>query len=109
MNLEITARVKEIRPEEIISDKLTKQIVVIEYKDNDYTKILALEFLNKNIEKIRHLKVGSETLFKINLNCREHNGNFYTSTQCWFVEAKNNTNNNSNKQANELASDDLPF
>ena len=42
MNLEITARVKEIRPEEIISDKLTKQIVVIEYKDNDYTKILAL-------------------------------------------------------------------
>lgn len=108
MNLEITARVKEIRPEEIISDKLKKQIVVVEYEDNDYTKILALEFLNKNIEKIRHLKVGSETLFKINLNCREYNGNFYTSTQCWFV-ANNNTNNNSNRQANEQASDDLQF
>jgi hypothetical protein len=87
MNLELKGKVVGIKDVQHISDKFRKQVVVVEYIEKDKPKTIALEFVNDNIEKIMNLQINDKATFKFNLNCREHNSNFYLSSQCWSVNS----------------------
>ena len=86
MNLELKAKLKEIKELQQITDNFKKQTVIIDYNEKDKLKILALEFINNNIDKIKYLKVGNIYNFKFNLNCNENNGKYFLSANCWYVE-----------------------
>ena len=86
MNLELKAKVKEIKELQQITDNFKKQTVIVEYKEKEKIKLLTLDFINDNIEKIKFLNLGITYNFKFNLNCNESKGKYYLSANCWYVE-----------------------
>ena len=60
-----------------------RQVVVVEYRDGQYTSKVALENTNK-ADAFGKLNVGDEGTFKCNTpTSREYNGRWYTSVMCW--------------------------
>ena len=56
--------------------------VIFEVQDGQYTQKIACE--NKNqAEKFSKLQPGQSVSVKADVNCREYNGNYYTSLVCY--------------------------
>lgn len=82
-----------------------KQSVVVEYQDGDYTKKLAVEFLNQKIDKLKNVRVGDTVEIDYNIDSRKgKNGIWYTSASGWRI----NTSQQAQQQVADN-SDDLPY
>lgn len=84
--------------------ELKKKAVVVEFKDGDYTKKIAIEFVNEKIEKIQNARVGDFIEIDYNVNSRKgNNGIWYTSATGWRVNIESNTSSTNDN------TDDLPY
>jgi len=73
MNLQGT--IKLINEPVMISDKLTKQQMVLTIdEDTKYPQNIAVEFMNKNVDILKKHKVGEKVSVNINLRGNEYNG-----------------------------------
>jgi hypothetical protein len=109
MNLQGT--IKLINEPVTISDKLTKQQMVLTIdEDTKYPQNIAVEFMNKNVDILKKHKVGEKVSVNINLRGNEYNGKYYNNIVGWSVATvvKNEVTNAQQNPARELETD-LPF
>jgi len=67
----------------------TKRLVIIEWKERNYTTELALEFGGKCISKAEELNVGDEIEASFNIGSRESTknpGTWFTAASAWDVK-----------------------
>lgn len=105
--MKVKGKVIELTNQESVQTakgELKKQAVAVEFQDGDYTKKLAIDFINGKIEKIQNLRVGDQVEIDYNVESRKgKNGIWYTSATGWRVStiSQNPTINDN--------SDDLPY
>lgn len=63
----------------------SRQDVVIEYQDGNYTKTLAVTFFNK-LDQLAGLGVGQEVTVSFSVSSREYNGRWFTQADGWKIE-----------------------
>lgn len=63
-----------------------RQTIILNYKDGNYDKFVALENSNK-YEEFGRLQVGQSITAKFDVSCREWQGKYFTSLNCfaWTV------------------------
>lgn len=69
--MEQTGKVKVLLPKQTISEKLTKQVLVIETADDKYPQVISFEAVNDRTKLLDNLTVGSDVTVHFNLNGRE--------------------------------------
>lgn len=79
--------VKHVGALEQISDKFTKQVIVIEETEGQYPKSVAIESVNK---PVLTLQPGTNIEAYFNVESRESNGNWYTSARLWKFQTASN-------------------
>lgn len=60
-----------------------KQIIVVEYRDGDFTRRIALENRSK-YEEFGRLHIGDTGTFRFRVEAREYNGKYYTNINCFW-------------------------
>lgn len=85
MSLELTGRITFIGDVEVISDKFSKRLFVLEIADGNYTKKVALQFVNDKTSKLDGIQIGSEVTVKFNIESRDHNGKWFTNLTAWYL------------------------
>lgn len=87
MTLQLTGRVVLITDAEQVSDRLTKQSIVIE-TDAQYPQQVSFDVLNKP-ELLTPFGTGDRVTVSFDVRGREYQGKYYTSLTAWKVEAAN--------------------
>lgn len=111
--MELKGIVVDITEPKVVSDKLTKQMLVLEWKnDRGYANKTAFEFKKSGtydtIAKIAGVKKGQEITVMYNEpTSREYNGTWYTSVEGWGV--KGAASGGGQPIAEDVESDSLPF
>ncbi len=85
MNIEGT--VKLVTAPEQVSEKLTKQLLIVEYAENpQYVETISFEAINDKCKLIENLQPGQSVNVHFNLNGREYNGKYFNTLSVWKVE-----------------------
>lgn len=82
--MELQGKVYAILPQQEISEKMTKQELVIE-TDETYPQKIKVEFINDKIDLLKGLKQGTEVSVGINIRGNEYKGKYYNSIVGWKV------------------------
>lgn len=107
MSLEITGKVTHIGDVEVVSDKFSKRIFVVEVQDGNFAKNIAMQFTNDKCGKLDGVQIGSNVHIKFNLESREYNGKWYTNATAWYLGAA--TSQAQPAISNDAPPTDLPF
>lgn len=101
--MEIKGKVKTVLPIESGAGKNGKewkrQDFVVEFKDGDYDKIVAMTArTDGSLKTVAGLKPGQDVTVQFNVESREYNGKYYTNLTAWKIDA-----------GSAPSGDDLPF
>lgn len=119
MEYKASGKITSILPVESIADgRYNKQVFVI--KNNDgyegAEKTLAFEIFEKSegsrIENFgKYNEVGKFVTVKFEVDCREHNGRYYTSLKAFRIDADEDNKDNALAAvgADDPAGEDVPF
>ena len=118
--MEITARVHEILPTQVVSEKFQKRELVVEYADNpQYPEFIKLESHGDKCEKLDELKVGDNITVHFNLRGKpwtDKSGKtaYFNSLVVWKFDINQTVagapvKNNVASEAQEEDDSDLPF
>lgn len=83
--LQLTGMLSQIGDVEVISDKFSKRQFVIQVHEGQYTKTVALQFVNDKTSKLDGLQLGQEVTVKFNIESREYNGKWFTNLTAWYL------------------------
>ncbi len=83
MAAEVTGRVTNIYPVEMIAEK-PKQSFTIKTSDQ-YPKDIAFECWGKTVEFLAKAKVGDEVTVSYDISSREYNNKWYTSAKAFKI------------------------
>lgn len=84
--MELRGTIKLITEPTKVSDKLTKQQMVLTIdEDTKYPQNIAVEFMNKNIDILKKHQAGEKVSVGINLRGNEYNGKYYNNIVGWKV------------------------
>jgi len=73
-----------------------KQVFIINYKDGDYDKQLALTTMGSTVEQIASIGIGQTVTVDFNAESREYNGRWYTDCKAWKVTTPSGSSGSSN-------------
>ena len=108
--LKIEGELIKIAPVEKISEKFSKQQIVVKTLDQ-YPQEVAFDVLEKNFERVEGLKLGDKLEVSFNVKGREWQGRYFVNLQAWkiwLVRAPQNAPQAEGEKAEEKG-DDLPF
>ena len=88
--IKVSGPITFISDPQVISDKLTKQTIVITMGDK-YPEPIAVEAANDKLDMLHGLKVGDEIVAYANLRGREWNGRYFVNLSLWKIEAAGTT------------------
>lgn len=95
MSFEITGTVKTVLPKQVVSEKLTKQVLVIETKDDKYPQVISLEAVNDRCKMLDNIGVGQDVNIHFNLNGREWTKDgktsYFNTLSVWKVDVLGNS------------------
>lgn len=109
--MDLQGTIKLINEPAKISDKLTKQQMVLTIdEDTKYPQNIAVEFLNDKTDYLKKHKVGEKVAVAINLRGNEYNGKYYNNIVGWKISSivENGVSNTQHQPEREL-NVDLPF
>ena len=114
--MEQSGKVKVILPQQVISDKLTKQVLVIETSDDKYPQVISFEAVNDRTKLLDNLSVGSDVTVHFNINGREWvnpkgEKQYFNTLSLWKIDAAKvgESQSQSTGSAPAKDDDDLPF
>lgn len=85
----------------------TKRVFVVDVQDGDYVKKLAFDVMQeKPLENLGKLAEGEQVEVKFNIDCREHNGTWYTNLKAWYIRSTGSVNHSAAKSGEQ---NDMPF
>jgi len=85
--MQITGKILKITDPEAVSEKLTKQLLIVEYAENpQYPETISLEAINDKCKLLDNLRVGNQVTAHFNLKGREWNGKYFNTLALWKVE-----------------------
>ena len=85
--MELHGRVLKVTENEVISEKLTKRLLIVEYAENpQYPETISFEAINDKCKIIENLQPGATVNVHFNLKGREYNGKYYNTLSVWKVE-----------------------
>lgn len=87
MSLQLTGRVTLITDAEQVSDRFSKQQIVIE-TEGQYPQQVAFDVINKP-ELLNPFSTGDRVTVSFDVRGREYQGKYYTSLNAWKVNAAN--------------------
>lgn len=87
MSLELKGKITHIGDVEVINDKFSKRIFVIEVQDGSFAKSVALQFTNDKCGKLDGIAKGAQVHVKFNIESREYNGKWFTNLTAWYLGA----------------------
>lgn len=94
MSHEIKGTVYYVGPETMITERFSNRLLVIHtsrvYQEKVYDKYTAIEFANKQMERLEGIRKGQELVVKFDVESREHKGKWYTSARGYSVEIQVN-------------------
>ena len=108
--MELRGTIKVIAEPVRVSDKLTKQQMVLTIEeDTKYPQNIAIEFLNDKLDLVKKQSVGDKVAVGVNLRGNEYNGKYYNNIVGWKVAniINNEVTNTQQNPAREGV--DLPF
>ena len=108
--LKIEGKLIKILPVQKISEKFSKQQIVIETIE-DYPQEVVFDVKEKDFERVEGLKVGDKLEVSFNVRGREWQGRHFvnlTAWKIWQVRAPQNAPQAEGEKAEEKG-DDLPF
>jgi len=73
-----------------------KQVFIINYKDGEYDKQLALTTMGNTVEQIASIGIGQTVTVDFNAESREYNGRWYTDYKAWKVTTPSGSSGSSN-------------
>lgn len=65
-----------------------KQTIVIEEVNDKYTNLLAIDILNKVVDAMDSIQVGTVIDLDIDVESKEYNGRWYTTNKAWRFTAQ---------------------
>ncbi|NJO48329.1 MAG: DUF3127 domain-containing protein [Leptolyngbyaceae cyanobacterium RM2_2_4] len=80
----ISGTITEILPEEKVSEKFTKQDIIVEL-ETQYPTTVAISFVNQKIALLRECNIGDFVDVAVNIESREWGGRWYTNVRGWRV------------------------
>jgi len=91
MESKVTGVIKEIRDEQIISEKFKKREVIIDESDVKFPNVCMLEFTQDGTDMIDAYNVGEKVTVQVNVRCREWvnpqgESKYFTSLNAWKIE-----------------------
>lgn len=93
MNLQLTAKVIQVLPEQggtsARGNAWSKQEFIVETQE-DYPKKVCLSTWGDKVDR-RHLQEGNVLTISFNVESREFNGRWYTELRVWRLEMAGNT------------------
>jgi len=116
--MEQSGKVKVILPKQTISDKLTKQVLVIETTNDKYPQVISFEAVNDRTKLLDNLSVGSDVTVHFNLNGREWvnkqgEKQYFNTLAVWKIDVLSASETPQYAPPAEISSkaeeDDLPF
>ena len=85
--MNIQGTVKLVTAPEQVSEKLTKQLLIVEYAENEkYPETISFEAINDKCRIIENLQPGESVNVHFNLKGREWNGKYFNTLSVWKVE-----------------------
>jgi len=85
--MELNGKVLKVTEDEVISDKLTKRLLIVEYAENpQYPETISFEAVNTKTALLDNLSIGQDVKVHFNLRGREYNGKYYNTLSLWKVE-----------------------
>lgn len=116
MTIEVKGVVTQAGKPEVLSDKFTKHIFVVQTEQGQYPKYMAVQASQKQLENASKLKAGDEVELKVGVNAKEYKGNWYNSLEAFFIQVKSQSSAQPKKakpvaapSANDDDGDILPF
>jgi hypothetical protein len=85
--MEFKGKVTFIGGADVISEKLTKRIFVIEIQNGQYKDNLAFELINNKVDLVDGVSVGDTVTVGANISSREWNGKWFTQASAWKIDA----------------------
>jgi len=94
MDIIVSGIITQILPlEQGVSQKTgtpwARQSVVIEHESGQYPRSIVVDINGQDRINGMALAVGQQVTAHLNVNCREYNGRFFNSIDCWKVERPN--------------------
>ncbi len=85
--MELQGKVLKVTENEVISEKLTKRLLIVEYAENpQYPETISFEAVNTKTALLDNLVPGETVNVHFNLKGREYNGKYYNTLSVWKVE-----------------------
>jgi single-strand DNA-binding protein len=107
--MEFKGKVTFIGGADVISEKLTKRIFVIEIQNGQYKDDLAFELINNKVDLVDGVNVGDTVTVGANISSREWNGKWFTQASAWKIDAMSPAGTPAPVKAKADLGDDLPF
>jgi acetyltransferase-like isoleucine patch superfamily enzyme len=101
--MKLTGTVTRIKDIEQVSEKFSKQELIIEVQDKEYTNIFCIEFINDKVKLLEGVSVGQQVTVDTNVRCKhwEASDKYFTTLSGWKLSneqtAKPATIENSNE------------
>lgn len=84
--MELSGKVHEIGEKQTITEKLTKQdLIILDDTNPQYPEYIKIEALNAKCDLLNNLSQGQQITVSFNLKGRESKGNYYNSLQLWKI------------------------
>ncbi len=114
--MELTGKVKVVKPTQQISDNFAKREFVITTNDQ-YPQTIQLEVINDKCAVLDNMAVGDNVKCSINIRGREWTNKdgetkYFNTIQAWRIEqigSEFKPDLNTKEEKEEIGNDDLPF
>ena len=107
--MEFKGKVTYIGGADVISEKLTKRIFVIEIQNGQYKDDLAFELINNKVDLVDGVTVGDTVTVGANISSREWNGKWFTQASAWKIDAMSPAGKPAPVKASDDDERELPF
>lgn len=106
--MQLTGTVTRVRDFQQVTEKFSKQELIIEVQDGDYKNIFCIEFINDKVKLLEGVTVGQELTVDTNVRCNhnENSDRYFTSVRAWKIDTCEQPPVAENSEQYE---DDLPF
>lgn len=85
----LESRIHEIKKVQMISDKFSKQEIILKTED-DYNPFVCVQLINDKISLSDGLTAGTLVKCYLNVFSKEYNDRYFTNINCWKIETLDN-------------------
>jgi hypothetical protein len=90
--MDITGTIVLINQQQVISEKFTKRMFVVEVPDGEYSELISLEFVQDKVSELDKFAEGQEVTVGFNLKGRkwvnpQGEAKYFNTLQAWKINA----------------------